>query len=114
MPKFEKSPPELIARFDAAADRHPDATRRKKFGYPALFVGGNLVTGLFADRWMIRLAPDALATLIALPGAGPFMPMPGRTMTGYAVLPTEVVADDAALDEWLEQAIAFGRTLPPK
>ncbi len=114
MPTFEKSPPELIARFDAVAERHPDATRRKMFGYPALFVGGNLVTGLFADRWMIRLAPDALTAALALPGAGPFSPMPGRTMTGYAVLPSDVVADDAALDGWLEQAIAFGRTLPAK
>ena len=28
------------------------------FGYPAMFVGGNLVTGLFAQRWMIRLPDD--------------------------------------------------------
>jgi len=84
------------------------------FGYPALFVGGNLVTGLFADRWMIRLAPDALATLLATPGAGPFSPMPDRPMRGYGLLPVDVVADDAALDGWLAQAIAFGRTLPPK
>ena len=114
MPSFEKSPPELVARFEAAADRHPDATRRKMFGYSALFVGGNLVTGLFADRWMIRLAPDALETLFATPGAGPFSPMAGRTMSGYGVLPPDVVEDDAALDGWLEQALAFGRTLPPK
>ena len=84
------------------------------FGYPALFVGGNLVTGLFADRWMIRLAPDDLAELLALPGAEPFAPMPGRTMTGYGVLPTEVVDDDAALDGWLARAVALGRSLPAK
>ena len=65
MPSFEKSPPELVARFDAAAERFPDAQRRKMFGYPALFVGGNLVTGLFADSWMIRLAEPDLAELLA-------------------------------------------------
>src|SRR5687767_14379457 len=47
MPPFEKSPPELVDRFDAVAGRFPTAERRKMFGYPALFVGGNLVTGLF-------------------------------------------------------------------
>jgi TfoX/Sxy family transcriptional regulator of competence genes len=114
MPTFEKSPPELIARFDVAATRHPDAVRRKMFGYPALFVGGNLVTGLFADGWMIRLDPDSLAELLALPGAGPFAPMPGRTMKGYGMLPPAVVADDDALDAWLGRAIAFGKTLPAK
>ena len=114
MPKFEKSSPELVARFDAAAGRFPDAERRKMFGYPALFVGGNLVTGLFAESWMIRLPDDDRAALLALPGAGPFEPMAGKPMKGYATLPVEVVADDGRLDAWIERAIAFGRTLPAK
>ena len=114
MPSFEKSPAELVARFDAVAPRFPEAQRRKMFGYPALFVGGNLVTGLFADTWMIRLAEPDLAELLALPGASPFSPMAGRTMKGYATLPPDVVADDAALDGWLGRAVAFGKTLPAK
>ncbi len=114
MPSFEKSPPELIARFDAAAERFPLAQRRKMFGYPALFVGGNLVTGLFADQWMIRLDEPDLAALLELPGGSAFSPMAGRTMKGYAVLPPDVVADEAVLDGWLERAIELGKTLPPK
>ena len=114
MPPFEKSPPELVARFDAAAARFPEAERRKMFGYPALFVGGNLVTGLFADRWMIRLGADDLATMLEMPGGGPFEPMAGKPMKGYATLPTAVVADDASLDDWIRRSIAFGQTLPAK
>ena len=113
-PQFTKSPPELIERFDAAAARHPDVERRKMFGYPALFVGGNLATGLFADTWMVRLGPAHLEALAELPGAGAFSPMPGRTMRGYATLPPDVVADDTALDDWLEKAIAFAGSLPAK
>ena len=56
---------------------------------------------------MVRLGPADLESLVALPGSGPFSPMPGRTMTGYATLPPDVIADDAALDGWLEKAIAF-------
>jgi TfoX-like protein len=114
MPSFDKSPAELVARFDAAADRFPAAQRRKMFGYPALFIGGNLVTGLFADSWMIRLAPDDLADLMAMPGAGSFEPMPGKPMKGYATLPAVVIADDARLDAWIGRALALGRTLPAK
>src|SRR5215207_9276486 len=114
MPSFERSPPELVARFEAAAERFPVAQRRKMFGYPALFVGGNLVTGLFADSWMIRLAEDDLTELLALPGAAPFSPMPGRTMKGYGTLPPDIVGDDGALDGWLARAIDFGKTLPAK
>lgn len=122
MPSFEKAPPELVARFDAVAARFtgggatgaPPAERRKMFGYPALFVGGNLATGLFADRWMARLAPADLAEVLALPGAAPFSPMPGRAMSGYATLPPDVVADDAALARWVARSLAFAGTLPPK
>jgi TfoX/Sxy family transcriptional regulator of competence genes len=114
MPPFEKSPPELIARFDAVAARFPEAERRKMFGYPALFVGGNLVTGLFADRWMIRLGPDDLETMLEMPGGGPFEPMAGKPMKGYAKLPETVVDDDGAIDDWVGRSIAFGETLPAK
>lgn len=114
MPKFEKSSAALVARFDAAAARFPEAERRKMFGYPALFVGGNLVTGLFAESWMIRLSDEDRAALLAMPGASPFEPMPGKPMKGYATLPDAVVADDGQLDDWVRRAIEFGRSLPPK
>ena len=63
---------------------------------------------------MVRLSPADLATLLSIPGAGPFSPMPGRSMTGYATLPPAVVADDDALDGWLAKAIAHAGSLPPK
>jgi hypothetical protein len=114
MPKFTKSPPEVVARFEAVAARHPSAEARQMFGYPALFVGGNYATGLFEDRWVARMAPADLEALLALPGAAPFSPMPGRSMTGWATLPADVVADDAALDGWLAKALAFAASLPAK
>jgi hypothetical protein len=113
-PSFAKSPPALVARFDAVAARHPDAERRRMFGYPALFVGGNLATSLYEDRWVVRLFEDDLDRLLAMDGAAPFSPMPGRSMKGWASLPPEVVDDDAALDPWLERAFAFAGSLPAK
>jgi TfoX/Sxy family transcriptional regulator of competence genes len=113
-PSFEKSPPELIARFEVVAARFPEAERRKMFGYPALFVGGNLATGLFADSWMIRLPDDARGELLKLPGARDFEVMPGRVMGGYAVLPPDVVGDDARIDAWVRRAVEHAASLPPK
>jgi TfoX/Sxy family transcriptional regulator of competence genes len=114
VPAFEKSPAALVERFDAVATRHADAQRRKMFGYPALFVGGNMATGLFADRWVVRLHKEGADELLALPGAEPFAPMPGRTMSGWAVLPRDVVDEDVDLDRWLARAFAFAASLPPK
>ena len=51
---------------------------------------------------------------MALDGAGPFEPMHGRPMTGYTLLPTTVVDDDAAVRDWVGRAIGHAASLPPK
>jgi hypothetical protein len=114
VPTFETSPPQLLARFDEVAARHPAAQRRKMFGFPCLFVGGNLACGLFADGWFVRLGEDDAAEALALPGATGFAPMPGRPMKGWVLLPADVVADDAGLDSWVTRSEAFAASLPPK
>lgn len=116
MPKFEKSDPAIVARFNAALDRHAaaDITRRAMFGYPCAWIAGNMVTGLFAREWWVRLSEPERETLLTLPGAHQFEVMPGRAMGRYVVMPTDVVADDEQLDHWINAAIAFTRTLPPK
>jgi TfoX/Sxy family transcriptional regulator of competence genes len=113
-PTFAKSPPGLVARYRAILAAHPEAPERPMFGYPASFVGGNMATGLYEADWYVRLPDDALAELLAHPGAKQFAPMPGRPMKAYAVLPPSVVADDEAVDTWVARAIAFTASLPPK
>ena len=111
--KWRKSPPELIAAFDAAFPASP-AQRRQMFGYPAGFVNGNMFTGLHQENWMVRLGEAELAALLKLPGAKPFEPMPGHVMRSYGVLPPSVIADAKALKTWLGKALAYAGSLPPK
>jgi TfoX/Sxy family transcriptional regulator of competence genes len=110
---WEKSAPELVERFGHVLDRFPDVERRKMFGHPAAFVGGNMVTGLHQANWIVRLPDDAQAEAMA-EGATTFDPMGGRPMKNYVALPTDVLADDERLERWVERAIEHGRTLPPK
>jgi hypothetical protein len=116
MPKFEKSSSELAGRFAAAMERTaaPDITQRQMFGYPCAWISGNMLTGLFAEQWWVRLSEPDRDALLALPSAHPFEPMPGRTMGRYVVLPADIAASDTDLDAWLAKAIDFTRTLPPK
>jgi len=114
MPSFDKSPRALVDRFNAVLERYPDVQRRQMFGYPAAFIGGNMVTSLFNDHWVVRLPDADRAKLLAIDGSGPFAPMAGREMKGYAIVPPSIVGDDAALDGWLQRAFAHGRSLPPK
>ena len=115
-PKFTKSSPELVARFGAALERHtaPDISIRKMFGYPCAWIAGNMLTGLFAEDWWVRVSEPDREALLAVPGAHQFEVMPGRSMGRYVVLPPEVVASDADVDLWLTRAIEFTRSMPPK
>ena len=114
MPDFSKSPPDLVERFEAITREIPGAERRQMFGYPALFVGGYHVTGLHQATWVVRLGEADRTELLAIAGARPFEPIPGRAMGGYAVLPPQITADDDAVRGWVEKAIEYGRGLPPK
>lgn len=112
-PTFSKSPPELVERFAAVMDGYPDAARRKMFGYPAAFVGGNMATGLFAERWVVRL-PDAEIDEAKAAGAESFEPMPGKPMKSFVVIPAADVADDAAIRGWVERGLAHAGSMPAK
>src|SRR5512141_2128371 len=68
MPGFAKSPPELIARFHEVTDQLSGAERRLMFGYPTLFVGGNMVSGLYESTWFVRLAEPERSVLLAVEG----------------------------------------------
>jgi hypothetical protein len=116
MPKFEKSPPELVARFEAVLARvgTPGTTRRAMFGYPCAWIGGNMATGLFSTSWWVRLPPERLAAVLESGEGHTLEVMPGRAMKGYAALPDADVADDTRIDAWASEALAYTATLPPK
>jgi hypothetical protein len=114
MPSMPKSPPELVDRFGEAMARFPAAHLRKTFGYPCAYVNGNMATGLHGSAWFVRVGEGWTEELLALAGAGPFEPMPGRPMRGYTLLPASVLADDAALHGWIARALEHVATLPPK
>jgi len=115
-PKFEKSPPELVERFGAVLDgvATPETTRRPMFGYPCAWIGGNMATGLFSTSWWVRLPPERPEAVLASGEARPFEVMPGRGMKGYAAMPDEVIGDDARVEAWVGEALAYTATLPAR
>jgi hypothetical protein len=116
MPKFEKSPPELVSRFEAVLNRvgTPETTRRAMFGYPCAWVGGNMATGLFSTSWWVRLSPERLAAVVDTGDGRGFEVMPGRPMKGYVALSDVNIADDARIEAWVSEALAYTATMPPK
>jgi TfoX/Sxy family transcriptional regulator of competence genes len=102
---------------DLFVDSLPDApglASRKMFGYPAAFVHGNMMAGVFGDGLFARLPPDLRAELERDHGARPFEPMVGKPMKDYLGLPDAVVADEARLRDVLAAAYRATAALPPK
>ncbi|MDE2398291.1 MAG: TfoX/Sxy family protein [Burkholderiales bacterium] len=111
---WKKSPPDLIERFAASLPVHPDLVRKPMFGYPAAFVNGNMVCGLFEDSVVVRLGKEGVAQAVAAGRGKAFEPMPGRGMAGYLLVPTPDAAQAQTLAAWLQQALDHVLTLPAK
>jgi TfoX/Sxy family transcriptional regulator of competence genes len=112
--RWKKAPESLVALFDQVAPRDAPAERRKMFGYPAVFVNGNMFAGLHEERLVMRLPDEARTEFLALPGAVPFEPMPGRPMKEYVVAPAAMLGDPGALRSWLHRSLRYAVSLPPK
>ena len=92
----------------------PQAQVRKMFGYPAAFVNGNMLAGLFQDSMMLRLSASDLTDIREQAGAQPFEPMPGRVMREYVVVPNAILKSKAELRTWVGRAFAYASSLPAK
>ena len=111
--QWKKTPPQLVATFDKAAPKDPRVVRKPMFGYPALFLNGNMFAGTFQDKIVARLS-DADRNKAITNGVKPFEPMPGRPMKEYIVVPATDVGTPAALASWIERAHRHAETLPAK
>jgi TfoX/Sxy family transcriptional regulator of competence genes len=109
---WKKSPPEIVAAFEKARPSDAKVTARPMFGYPALFLNGNMFAGTFQDKIVVRFGEDR--TIAGAKTAQQFEPMPGRAMKGYLVAPPAVVKSPAKLRAWVAHAYAHAKTLPPK
>jgi len=105
---------ELTAqRVRALLASRPDVTERRMFGGVAFMVAGNMLGGVNKDHLMLRVGPDQHAEALRQPHAGP-MDFTGRPMRGYVTVRPEGYAADADLERWVETALAFVTTLPPR
>ncbi len=107
------SPEAVNEAFARVIPDDPVVQKRKMFGYPAAFAGGNMFAGVWQTSVVLRLPSEERAEFLALEGATPFEPM-GRSMREYVVAPERMLADPSSLRPWVEQAMSYALTLPAK
>jgi TfoX/Sxy family transcriptional regulator of competence genes len=84
----------------------------KMFGGIGFMLNGNMLAGASKRGLLLRVGKDRQGDALAQPGARP-MVMKGRTMEGYIYVDPPAL-NDHALQKWLQLAVDFVRTLPPK
>lgn len=108
-----------MAYDEALADRVRDvlagrAVREQKmFGGLAFMVDGHMCCGLLGSDLMLRLGEPAADAALDEPHTRP-MDFTGRPMRNLVVVEPAGAASDAALRAWIDRALAFVATLPPR
>ena len=111
-----------LPRLDAATRRFyesvlpPDEriTTRSMFGGLGSFVNGNMFAGALGDRIFLRLPDPDLQRLLKESGGGPFEPVKGHAMAGYATVPKAWGEDPVKVRGWVGRSVEWVAALPPK
>jgi TfoX/Sxy family transcriptional regulator of competence genes len=88
-------------------------TEKQMFGGLAFLVDGNMCVGVIGEELIARVGLDATDAALERPGSRLF-DFSGRPMKGWITVAPDALEDDDALAAWIDDALGFVRTLPPK
>ena len=110
----------MTAASDALGDRlrpllaKNSVVEKKMFGGLVFMFRGNMLIGTTSKgALLVRVGPDRTDDARTRPGAYR-MHMGERVMVGYIAVDPEALPDDAALNGWIDYAMTYAKTLPPK
>lgn len=112
--EWKKVSPEVCAVLEEALKPY-DCEKKPMFGCPAYFVNRNMFAGVHQDHLFIRLPEgDKEEIFDAFVEATTFVPMEGRPMREYVVLPAAIYSHAEILKQWLDRSYRYVSALPPK
>lgn len=97
---------------EALSDRR-DLAEKKMFGGLCFLLGGNMCCGIVGEELMLRVGPDAYEKVLSREHARE-MDFTGRAMRGMVYVGVEGLRTHEALSGWLDPAVDFAGSLPPK
>jgi hypothetical protein len=93
---------------------HLDVEEKKMFGGLAFMVDGNLaVAASRRGGLLVRTDPADADEVIGRPGVEP-MEMNGTPKPGWLWVGPDALGSEAEVGAWVDRALAFVETLPPK
>ena len=103
----------LAARVRTALEGRETLVERAMFGGLGFLYHGNMCVGVRGDALIVRLG-DAGEEAVTEPHVRPFDSGRGRTMTGWLLVDPPAISSTEELEAWVDRAVAFTGSLPPK
>jgi TfoX/Sxy family transcriptional regulator of competence genes len=104
---------ELVSRLRDALRKEPGVSERRMFGGIAFLVNGNMCCGVARDLLMLRVGVEGAELALKDPHARP-MDFTGKPMKSMVYVDGHGIRKDSDLQAWVQRALRFVRTLPPK
>ena len=105
--------PALAERVRQQLYSHPGMTEKVMFGGIAFLLNGNMCCGVHGQDLIVRLAPELGDQVLSDPYVRPF-DLSGRPMKGWLFIHPSGLTTEDDLTGWLNLAVAFTESLPPK
>jgi TfoX/Sxy family transcriptional regulator of competence genes len=102
----------LAQRVRTLLGERTESEEKKMFGGLAFMVNTHMACGLIRDDLMVRVGKDNQEA--ALARGAKEMDFTGRPMRSMVRIPGDSVATDEGLAPWIDEAVAFARSEPPK
>ena len=104
---------ELAERVRGIMGGHDGYSERNMFGGVCCMINGNMACGVINDDLMLRISPETAEKLLKEPHVRE-MDFTGRPMKGMVYVGSEATESDEDLSYWVDIAIKFADSLPPK
>jgi hypothetical protein len=102
----------LAARVRTLQGDRSDVTERRMFGGLTFMIRGHMCCGVHGDELILRLGPEGAKEAFASPHVRP-MDFTGRPPAGFVTVGQDGLSG-RALARWIEWAVAWAESLPPK
>ena len=103
----------LAQRVREILEEEPGFDEKKMFGGICFLLFGNMVCGIIKDDLIARVGAANYDAALKMPHTKKF-DITGKALTGWVMVLSEALDSDEELNNRVQKAISFVRTLPPK
>ena len=103
----------LAQRIREEIGDHPTLIEKEMFGGVGFMVEGNMACGVIKEDLIVRVGPEQYNDALEKPHTRPF-DFTGRPMKGWVMVTSDGYDSDESLTSWVQQGLAFARSLPAK